>query len=119
MIIPMSKFLLASEANLSEHWSKKKKRHDLQKSTIRINFSLNFSEPPALPCLITMTRIAPRELDYDNFVYSLKWIKDTIADSILHGFSPGRADGNVKMKWEYLQEKGKVKEYALKIKIQW
>ncbi len=107
-----------SEANSSEHWSSKSKRHKLQKK--RIKFLLLQNRPDIeFPCLIRLSRIAPRLLDSDdNLPMSLKYIKDYIADQLIPGLAPGRADDDKRMKWEYSQEKGKVREYAVMIQIQ-
>ena len=118
-IIPMTQNLLASEANLSEHWSVKRKRHETQRFLVRSSFNFNAPESIPIPCTIRMTRIAPRQLDEDNLIASFKWIKDTIADFIVSGLPRGRADGNRKMTWHYSQQKRKPKEYALEIEIEY
>jgi len=106
-----------SEGNCSEHWSKKNKRHKIQKKKIWICFKTEKPEI-TLPCQIRLTRIAPRALDYDNLVYSLKWVHDAICDNILPGLAPGRADGDKRFKQtEYFQEKGKPKQYLVRIEI--
>jgi hypothetical protein len=107
----------ASEANSSEHWCKKAKRHKLQKRWIAAVFH---REKPqlTLPCHVVLSRIAPRELDYhDNLPCSLKYIADSIAEQITGNYIPGRADDSKEITWEYKQEKGKPKEYAVKIEI--
>lgn len=105
-----------SENNSTEHWRKKHARHKIQKNYIRMQFLI---ERPQimLPCTITLTRIAPRALDSDNLQGSLKWIRDSIADNIIEGLSPGRADSDPRLTWIYAQKKGNIKEYALLIEI--
>ena len=105
-----------SEANCSEHWSKKSKRHRDQKKWIIIYFFNNNPEV-FLPCLIKITRIAPRKLDYDNLCASQKFVVDAICDCLIPGLPAGRADGDPRIKIEYFQKKGKPKEYAVKIEI--
>ena len=105
-----------SEANCSEHWSKKSKRHSLQKKAVVWKW---LQERPEFdpPCTIILSRIAPRVLDFDNLVSSFKWIKDSIADRINPGLAPGRADDDSRISWDYKQERGVSKEYAVKIQI--
>lgn len=107
----------ASEANSSEHWAQKAKRHKLQKRWIKTAFMKNRPHI-ALPAHVILTRIAPRELDsQDNLPTSLKYVCDAIAEQLTGNFVPGRADSDKRISWEYKQEKGKVREYAVKIEI--
>jgi hypothetical protein len=108
-----------SEANCSEHWTKKAKRRKIQKGWIKSAFvgnPLAYSRRPELTVVIT--RIAPRSLDvHDNLPMSLKGIVDAIAEELTGNYIPGRADDDKRITWEYKQEKGKPKEYAVKIEI--
>lgn len=123
--IPLTKDLIVSEANRSnEHWTVKKKRHDIQGFLINSYFTkfTNISNDDSidlieikLPCVIILTRIAPRELDFDNLVSSFKWIRDYVADRIIPGQARGRADGDKRLEWKYEQEKGMTKEYAVRV----
>lgn len=107
----------ASEANSSEHWTKKAKRHRLQKLCIKAAYRADKPQIQ-LPCACVLTRIAPRQLDcQDNLPMSLKFITDAIAEEITGNYVPGRADGCKEITWEYKQEKGKPKEYAVRIEI--
>ncbi len=104
-----------SESNCSEHWSKKYKRHQSQKSLIRFAFS-EFKNEFIFPCHVKLTRISPRELDaMDNLPMSFKWITDSVAEMLTNIFVPGRADGDKRITWEYHQIKGKPQ--AIKIEI--
>ena len=53
----------------------------------------------------------------DNLPSALKASKDAVADLLSPGLAPGRADGSNLIKWEFKQQKGKVREYALKIEL--
>lgn len=98
------------------HWTK---LHKINKNIKRnILFYLQPHKKPKLPCRITLTRIAPRELDFDNLAYALKKCTDVVADWLLPGLAAGRADGDDRLKFELTQRKGSPKEYALEIKIQ-
>jgi len=106
-----------SESNSREKWIKRSKRHSMQKLVIK-SF-LNADSPRIkLPCTITLTRIAPRKFDSsDNLPASFKYIKDAVAEYIHPGKAPGRADDDERITWLYAQEKGAVREYAIRIDI--
>jgi hypothetical protein len=104
-----------SVANKTEHWSKKFKRNKNQELIIK--FMLIGQEKLKMPVRITLTRVAPRALDYDNLISACKHYVDVISDWIYPGLQPGRADGMKGMEWHYKQEKGRPKEYLLKINI--
>ncbi len=104
-----------SEANCSEHWSKKHKRHKLQKKIIWVEFKRKGTKIP-LPCHIKLTRVSPRFLDIgDNLPCAFKWIKDSIAAHLTGNYIYGRADDDKRITWEYDQEKGK--SQGVKIEI--
>lgn len=106
-----------SEANSSEHWSKKHKRHKLQKKALAWKW-LEENPSISLPCKVKLSRIAPRLLDFgDNLPVSMKYIRDAIADKIIPGLAVGRADDDPNITWDYGQERGGVKEYAVRIEI--
>jgi hypothetical protein len=104
---------LKSEANISRFWAKRRKITQTQKLHVRYKF---FNDRPniTLPCHIKLTRISPRELDYDNLVHAFKWIRDEIEDNIKPGLAHGRADDDKRFTWEYLQDKGL---HAVKVEI--
>ena len=79
--------------------------------------SLKNVEKPCLPCKVTLTRVSPRALDIDNLWSAQKICIDVIADWIIPGLAPGRADGQEGLEFDCKQRKGKVREYALEIKI--
>ena len=118
-----------SEANSSEHWAKKAKRHEQQQFFVSIAFHrhvrlVNF------PCRITMTRLAPRSLDCEeNLPMAFKWIKDEIGGLLFpekivtyesksgkKKQNKGHADSDPRVKWEYKQEVSK--RYGIRIEIE-
>lgn len=105
-----------SESNTHEHWSVSRLRHIDQKNAIIWAFHQH-KPIIILPCVIKIIRIAPRKLDSDNLQSGMKWIRDALADQIFPGKAAGRADDSDKITWEYEQEKGKAKEYSVKIQI--
>ncbi|MEK6883385.1 MAG: hypothetical protein AABY22_27405 [Nanoarchaeota archaeon] len=48
---------------------------------------------------------------------SFKWISDAIAEYIIPGKTVGRADDCKDIQWQFKQEKGNVREYAIRIEI--
>ena len=95
-----------SEANCVEHWTKKRKRHLLQKRWINAAFmSENMIFPEKLN--IRMIRISTRFLDDDNLVSAFKHIRDAIAGCLRPEKAAGQADNDPKLIWECRQEKGK------------
>lgn len=103
-----------SEANLREHWAPKSRRARDQRGTARIilrqpQYAELFRHHGKFE--ITMTRIGVRTLDPDNLANSFKHVQDGIADAL------GIDDGSSRITWEYAQEKGKPKEYSVRIEI--
>jgi len=115
LIIPRMR--IKSEANSSESYWSKSKRHQRQKKMVKA-YLLQERPIIGLPVYIHLTRIAPRFFDaHDNLPSSMKWIVDAIAEYIIPGKKPGRADDSKEINWIYNQEKGKPKEYSLRIEI--
>jgi hypothetical protein len=113
-IIPLR---IESEGNKNEHWRTKSLRKEKVKRAITLSLRNQIQSKP--PCLVKLTRIAPRMLDEeDNLPSAMKWPKDCIADLMIPGLQAGRADDKKHgLTWEFHQAKGKVREYALKIEI--
>lgn len=101
--------------NFKEHWGKIHKRRNDQRYWIKYLMELCRKDIPALPCKITLIRTGPRHLDYDNFVYSQKYVRDVIAEYLIKDYRPGRADADPRLTWAYEQEKGKI---GIRIKIE-
>ena len=108
---------IESVSNKREHWSKSHSRAVKQAFAVRLMLKSKIKEVP-LPVVVTLTRIAPRKLDFDNLVGGgFKKIRDTVADLLIPGLRPGQADGDPRITWCYAQEKAS-KTYACKIRIQ-
>lgn len=107
---------IISEANDHTHWRNRQQRAKMQRQVI--NAIWNIHQPIIiLPNIIRLTRIAPRKLDDDNLVSSLKFCRDAIADLLIPGLKRGRADGDPRLKFEYAQQSRNKGEYALVIEI--
>lgn len=64
-----------------------------------------------VPCTVLLTRIAPRELDGDNLQGAFKALRDGIASRL------GVDDRDPRVSWLYDQERGRAREYAVRITI--
>ena len=107
---------LQSAANLREHWHKKATRNTTQEWAV-IEHLKGIELPSYLPCKITLTRVAPRALDYDNLCYAFKHILDRLGMLIKPGTRKGRADADPNIQVDYKQKKGDKNEYAIIIEI--
>jgi len=104
-----------SEFNSSEHWRLKAKRHRMQKFFVREALKPYLSKI-TLPCVIKCIRIGSRFLDeHDNLRGAFKFIIDQAADCLIPGKQSGQADNDIRIKWEYGQEKSK--KYGVRIEI--
>lgn len=104
-----------SEANCSEHWSKKFRRHKQQKKQIWWAFKGEGTNCHP-PCHVKLTRISLRSLDEgDNLPCAFKWIRDQIATELNGVQAYGRADDDERITWEYAQEKGKPQAVRIEI----
>lgn len=117
-----------SELNISEHWTKKSKRHRAQQLFIRLAFREIRTEI-GLPCVVDLIRISPRVLDYSNLVGALKWVQDEVSELLIPEKTgsyvnkagkviaiKGRADNDPRITWNFKQEKGKM---GVKIRLAW
>ena len=120
-VIKIPAIRIVSESNVREHWTKRNRRANGSKSKknpsvgqrplVRMMLNLN-AKKPRLPCTIKLVRIAPRKLDQGNIAAALKHVQDGCADWI--GIDDRRDE---LVKYEYLQDTGEPKEYALRIEI--
>ena len=103
---------IESVANLREPWQQKARRNREQYTSVW--YALKAAKfPYAVPCTVTLTRISPRPLDaHDNLPSSMKKIVDCIADWL------DLNDNDPMVTWAYAQERGKPKEYALKVEVE-
>lgn len=105
---------IQSEANQREHWATKAKR--VRKHRRSAAWALQATWPllndarPALPCVVTLTRLAPRQLDDDNLAGGFKAVRDGVADWL------GIDDRDPRVTWRYAQERAK--GYACRIEIE-
>ena len=106
IILPIRTY---SEANLRRHWAAKARRTKAQRGATYLLVKPHVCKS-MLPAEITLTRIAPRQLDPDNLARSMKAIQDGVADAF------GVDDGSPDFTWRYEQRRGGVREYAVEVR---
>lgn len=99
-----------SEANLREHWAPKARKVKHQRGAAYLLVKQHLDNV-RLPADITLTRIAPRQLNPDNLARSMKAVQDGVADAF------GVDDGSPMFTWRYEQRRGGVGEYAVEVRI--
>lgn len=96
--------------NDREHHMAKARRVKSERQAVQ--WLLGGKPRPALPCTVTLTRVAPSNgLDGDNLQGSLKALRDGVADWLKVNDADARVD------WRYAQRRGKPKEYAVIVEI--
>lgn len=103
---------IVSEANQRCHWREKSARVKQHRSTARLMMAAEAGPAPDAPgMIITLTRIAPRELDDDNLASGFKAVRDGVADWL------GIDDGSKRLRWLYAQRKGRPGQYAAEVHV--
>lgn len=101
--------LIKSEANGRDHWAAKARRVKSHRQEALAIPKALLCEPP---CVVTLTRIAPRSLDTDNLQSGFKALRDGIADRL------GVDDKDPRVRWEYQQERGEPLTYGARVRIE-
>jgi hypothetical protein len=103
---------IESSLNLREHWRTRANRNSSHRAAAFISLrGMTKWRPEVLPCTVTLTRIAPRELDDDNLAGGFKSVRDGVADWL------GVDDRDRRIAWVYRQERGAPKHYAARVEI--
>ena len=105
---------VVSEANVRECWQAKLRRKKSQRGIVKIglyNWHRSLREHKGA-FVVTLTRIGVRTLDGDNLQRSMKAVRDQVAEAC------GVDDGAERIQFEYGQERGKLKEYAIRIGVE-
>ena len=102
---------IQSSLNLREHWRVRANRNSSHRSAawFALKAAGRWTE---FPCVVTLTRVAPRELDGDNLQGGFKSVRDGVADWL------GLDDNDKRIEWRYAQAKGEAREYAARVKIE-
>ncbi len=103
---------IESVMNQREHWAKKASRAKRQRTQAWAELR-GVQLPTFIGSLrIKLTRIAPRVLDSDNLAAAFKATRDGIADWLRVD------DGDRRLTFEYAQERGAPKYYAVRIEVE-
>lgn len=101
---------IESTPNLRECWQARSRRAGKHKHDTYM--ALRAAKAPhAVPCVVTLTRIAPRTLDGDNLQAGAKNARDGVALWLQVD------DADPRIEWKYAQRRGGPKEYALEVEI--
>lgn len=107
--------------NTSEHWSKQYARNKKNKLLMAAKWSF-LKEKPKPPLYIILERLydpskRQKLYDLDNIVGAFKGVQDSIADLIIPGLLPGRADApSLGLQWQYTQTAASEKGCRITIK---
>lgn len=112
MIVVTLPVKIESIANRREHWAARANRAKSHRTQAWAELRHADKAPRLLgPVVVTLTRIAPRELDSDNLAIGFKSVRDGIADWL------GVNDNDKRITWEYCQERGAPNQYAARIEV--
>lgn len=98
---------LVSEANAHEHWRERQRRAKQQRELVRL--TLRTRPKVAVPCDVTIVRVAPACLDTDNLQGSAKHVRDEVAAWL------GIDDRDPRVTWNVVQVRGAPREYGIRI----
>ncbi len=103
-------------SNTSYHWTINHKNKKAQKELVKLNLCVHEDEFMKAKFLyVRLTRLSPRELDFDNLILAFKAIIDAICEIKHPNLAPGRADGKKDFKFEFEQDKGKPEKIRIEI----
>lgn len=113
MILVTIPLKIESVNNLREHWRRRASRAKEHRLSAWAHLRAADKAPRLIgPVVVTLTRIAPRELDDDNLAGGFKAVRDGVADYF------GVDDRNPLIRWAYAQRKGKPKQYAAEVRVE-
>lgn len=108
VIVPLA---IKGSLNSREHWSARARRVKHERFLVCAHLPRGLPSLP-LPLVITLTRVAPRELDDDNLVGRFKGVRDEVAKWL------GVDDRNKAITWRYQQRKPeKPKQQWIEIEV--
>lgn len=106
--------------NVKHHWGalvsknkKLKRKIILQWLSIPSHLKTFLCEKPYYT--VKIIRYSPKQMDYDNFVFSAKFLRDVLGDLLISGLNYGQSDDERYMTFQYEQRKNK--EHLIKIEI--
>lgn len=102
-------------SNSGEHWQTRAKRVKLHWSLIAIYWLRAGVPAISLPCSVYFVRKGPLKLDPDNLGSACKSLRDAIANKLVPGLKPGRADNDPRITWHYDQQSAKKNSMEIRI----
>lgn len=106
-------FRLRSVLNARMHWAALHRYMRESKAFTAAYWNVELGAwRPALPCRVTLTRIAHKAMDGDNLQGAFKGCRDQLAKLI------GVDDADPRVQWRYGQRKGSPRKYAVEITIE-
>lgn len=104
---------LVGESNQREHWAARARRAKTHRECGYMYARANRVSVALVPCIVRITRIAPRKLDDDNLQGSAKAVRDGLADAL------GVKDNDPRVTWLPVeQERGKANQYKVRVQIE-
>lgn len=111
---------LPSLANSRNHWTHHHKITKKQRDIITRHWKATmYGYKFTTPLNVMLVRCSPRKLDGDNLTMALKAARDTIADILIPGLAPGRADGDDRITWHYEYEKTSIQSLKVFLWKSW
>jgi len=96
-----------------EHWGARRARVKRERTATALVLTPWRHHAWGFPLTVTLVRIAPRALDAeDNLTAALKSVRDEVAAQL------GVDDRDARVRWLYGQERGAVREYAVRIEVE-
>lgn len=105
---------IVSVQNTSSNWRAvaRRRKDEFDETFVQMKF-VNKVARPTFPCTVKLTRIAPRQLDsHDNLRTGFKGPVDALAAWL------EIKDNDPRVTWEYAQERGAPKQYAVRVEIE-
>lgn len=99
VVVELPGLRLVNPLNQREHWRSVSARGKREKAATAA--ALRGRKPPALPVVVTITRVSPGRLDSDGAVASAKHCRDSVATWL------GCDDADPRIAWRVVQAKGK------------
>lgn len=101
----------------ANHWGK---RHtmNIRNRNLLGKIWLTVQPKPQVPCVVFIKRLfcsKQKEYDFVNYVAACKGIQDILADLLIPGLKPGRADSSKDIHWDFQQERSNRSTFLIKI----
>ncbi len=97
---------VVNESNQRSRWGTAR-RTKQARGTVGMVVRMQVGQLGPPPYVVTLTRIAPRNLDSDGVVSALKATRDGVADAL------GINDGDERVEWRYGQRRGSPRDVTI------